>query len=56
MVAESTVRNHVRERERQLGLIEHAFAYFGGVFRLLRYDILANAARKILRGYRWARS
>jgi transposase len=29
---------------------EHAFAYFGGVFRLLRYDNLASAVRKILRG------
>jgi transposase len=115
-VAESTVRNHVRERRRQLGLLrretfvpqsygwaqeaqvdwyeawvdfgdertrvqvfamrsmasgaafhraylhatqqafleahELAFAYFGGVFRLLRYDNLASAVRKILRGYR----
>src|SRR5271157_6599176 len=31
---------------------ELAFAYFGGVFRLLRYDNLASAVRKILRGYR----
>jgi hypothetical protein len=31
---------------------EHAFAYFGGVFRLLRYDNLTSAVRKILRGYR----
>ena len=31
---------------------EHAFAYFGGVFRLLRYDNLASGVRKILRGYR----
>ena len=115
-VAESTVRNHVRDRKRALGLIqretfvpqsyvlgheaqvdwyeawadlsgertrmqvfamrsmasgaafhraylhatqqafleahEHAFAYFGGVFRLLRYDNLASAVRKILRGHR----
>ena len=115
-VAESTVRNHVRERKRQMGLEkretfvpqsyswaqeaqvdwyeawvdlgdertkvqvfvmrsmasgaafhraylhatqqafleahEHAFAYFGGVFHLLRYDNLASAVRKILRGYR----
>jgi transposase len=115
-VAESTVRNHVRERRRQLGLIvretfvpqsyawgqeaqvdwyeawadlggertkvqvfamramasgaafhhaylhatqqafleahERAFAYFGGVFRLLRYDNLASAVRRILRGQR----
>ena len=29
---------------------EHAFAYFGGVFRLLRYDNLASAVKKILRG------
>src|SRR3981081_3196437 len=115
-VAESTVRNHVRERKYQMGLLrretfvpqsygwaqeaqvdwyeawvdlgdertkvqvfamrsmasgaafhraylhatqqafleahEHAFAYFGGVFHLLRYDNLASAVRKILRGYR----
>jgi transposase len=31
---------------------EQAFAYFGGVFHLLRYDNLASAVRKILRGYR----
>src|SRR5260370_29997512 len=31
---------------------EHAFDYFGGVFRLLRYDNLASAVRKILRGHR----
>lgn len=31
---------------------EHAFAYFGGVFRTLRYDNLAAAVKKILRGYR----
>ena len=30
---------------------EHAFAYFGGVFRTLRYDNLAVAVKKILRGY-----
>ena len=115
-VAESTVRNHVRERKHQMGLVrretfvpqsyslgqeaqvdwyeawvdcggerikvqvfamrsmasgaafhrayrhatqqafleahEMAFEYFGGVFRLLRYDNLASAVRKILRGYR----
>ncbi|MCU4162288.1 IS21 family transposase [Acidiphilium sp. AL] len=115
-VAESTVRNHVRERKRQMGLVrretfvpqtyalgqeaqvdwyeawvdfdgertkvqvfamrsmasgaafhraylnatqqafleahEMAFDYFGGVFRLLRYDNLASAVRKILRGHR----
>ena len=115
-VAESTVRNHVRDRKRQLGLLrretfvpqsyrwaqeaqvdwyeawvdlgdertkvqvfamrlmasgaafhraylhatqqafleahEHAFAYFGGVFTMLRYDNLASAVRKILRGHR----
>src|SRR3978361_476488 len=115
-VAESTVRNHVRERKHQMGLLrretflpqsygwaqgeqaewyeawvdlgdertkvqvfamrsmasgaafhraylhatqqafleahEHAFAYFGGVFHLLRYDNLSSAVRKILRGYR----
>jgi len=31
---------------------EHAFAYFGGVFRVLRYDNLGSAVRQILRGYR----
>lgn len=30
---------------------EHAFAYFGGVFRTLRYDNMASAVKKILRGY-----
>ena len=115
-VAESTVRNHVRARKRQMGLAsretvvpqsysmgqeaqvdwyeayvvfdgertkmqvfvmrsmasgaafhrayrhatqqafleahEMAFDYFGGVFHLLRYDNLASAVRKILRGHR----
>jgi transposase len=115
-VAESTVRNHVRDRRRAMGLVgrdtfvpqsydlgqeaqvdwyeawadlggertrlqvfamrsmgsgaafhraylhatqqafleahEGAFAYFGGVFRLLRYDNLGSAVRKILRGHR----
>lgn len=113
-VAESTVRNHVNERRRALGLVvretfvpqsytwgqeaqvdwyeahgdlagervklqvfcmrsmasggafhrayrhatqqafleahEHAFRYFGGVFRILRYDNLGSAVRKVLRG------
>ena len=31
---------------------EEAFAFFGGVFRRLRYDNLASAVKKILRGYR----
>lgn len=31
---------------------ERAFAYFGGVFRKLRYDNLGAAVKKILRGYR----
>ena len=30
---------------------ELAFAYFGGVFRLLRYDNLKSAVKKILKGY-----
>lgn len=30
---------------------EHAFKYFGGVFKTLRYDNLKSAVRKILRGY-----
>ncbi len=29
---------------------EHGFAYFGGVFRKLRYDNLSSAVKKILRG------
>jgi transposase len=28
-----------------------AFGYFGGVFRLLRYDNLRSAVKKTLRGY-----
>jgi transposase len=31
---------------------ELAFAYFGGVFRKLRYDNLTSAVKKIFRGYR----
>jgi transposase len=31
---------------------EFAFAYFGGVFRVLRYDNLGSAVKKVLRGYR----
>ena len=31
---------------------ERAFAYFGGVFRKLRYDNLTAAVKKILRGHR----
>ena len=31
---------------------EHAFQYFGGVFRVLRYDNLKAAVKKILRGFR----
>src|SRR5262249_19137873 len=31
---------------------ERAFAYFGGVFRKLRYDNLSAAVKKILRGHR----
>ena len=31
---------------------EEAFAFFGGVFRQLRFDNLASAVKKILRGYR----
>jgi transposase len=30
---------------------EHAFAYFGGVFKTLRYDNMTSVVRKILRGY-----
>jgi transposase len=29
---------------------EHAFNYFGGVFRTLRYDNLGSTVKKILRG------
>jgi transposase len=31
---------------------ELAFAYFGGRFRVLRYDNLTSAVKKVLRGYR----
>ena len=31
---------------------EHAFAYFGGVFPLLRYDNLGSAVKRVLRGSR----
>ncbi len=31
---------------------EHAFQYFGGVFRLLRYDNLKSAVKQVLRGHR----
>jgi hypothetical protein len=31
---------------------EHAFAYSGGVFTMLRYDNLASTVRNILRGHR----
>jgi hypothetical protein len=31
---------------------EYAFAYFGGVFGVLRYDNLTSAVKKVLRGYR----
>ena len=31
---------------------EHAFHYFGGVFRLLRYDNLKSAVKQVLRGHR----
>ena len=30
---------------------EKAFAYFGGVFRTLRYDNMKSLVKKILRGY-----
>lgn len=30
---------------------EKAFAYFGGVFHILRYDNLASAVKKVFRGY-----
>jgi len=30
---------------------EQAFAYFGGVFHVLRYDNLASAVKKVLRGH-----
>jgi hypothetical protein len=31
---------------------EHAFAYFGGVFKTLRYDNMTSVVKKILRGYK----
>jgi transposase len=30
---------------------EHAFQYFGGVFKTLRYDNMTSVVKKILRGY-----
>jgi transposase len=30
---------------------EHAFHYFGGVFKTLRYDNMSSVVKKILRGY-----
>jgi len=30
---------------------EHAFAYFGGVFKTLRYDNMTSVVKKILHGY-----
>ena len=41
-----------RRSEAFLEAHEHAFAYFGGVHRVLRYDNLASAVRKVLRGHR----
>jgi transposase len=35
----------------RIGGKEGAFHYFGGVFRLLRYDNLASAVKQILRGH-----
>lgn len=32
-------------------LTKHAFAFFGGVFKTLRYDNMASVVKKILRGY-----
>ena len=32
---------------------EWAFAYFGGVFAVLRYDNLGSAVKKVLRGQQW---
>jgi len=34
---------------------EHAFAYFGGVFKTLRYDNMTSVVKKILRGYQRVR-
>jgi hypothetical protein len=57
-IAERTVREYVHDRKIALGLNvfleahELAFAYFGGVFRKLRYDNLTAAVKKILRGHR----
>ncbi len=39
-------------RQALLDAHERAFAYFGGVFRRLRYDNLASAVRRVLRGHR----
>lgn len=48
-------RRHPGLRPTQQAFLEAhelAFAYFGGVFRRLRYDNLKSAVRKILRGHR----
>ncbi len=47
--------HHAYPRATQQAFLEAhelAFAYFGGVFRRLRYDNLASAVRRILRGSR----
>ena len=43
---------HLANQQALLEAHEHAFHYFGGVFRLLRYDNLKSAVKKVLRGHR----
>ncbi len=43
---------HRATQQAFLGAHEHAFQYFGGVIRDLRYDNLKAAVKKILRGFR----
>jgi len=43
---------HRATQQAFLGAHEHAFQYFGGVIRDLRYDDLKAALKKILRGFR----
>jgi transposase len=53
-MASGAVYHHAYLRATQQAFLEAhelAFHYFGGVFRRVRYDNLASAVKKILRGY-----
>jgi hypothetical protein len=47
----STAPIRMPHSKRLLEAHEHAFAYFGGVFKTLRYDNMTSVVKKILRGY-----